>query len=378
MKLSSLSVQHYRGFASAELAFEPDVTVLVGVNGAGKTSLLDAAALMLSYLAAGIRTGRASGLRLHEDDIRVGSSSASVTLRVAFAPGDEHSWEVAATRPGLPRARTSNLTDLESPIAAAQRSIAEGAPSLPLAVYYPTNRNALDIPDRIRQRHRFDAINAFDGALGSGERNFRAFFEWFREEEDRENQLIRRGSSLTGPDAPRLEPVRQAIMQVIPGARDLHVERQPQRMILTMNGTRLDVAQLSDGEKCLLATAGDLARRLVIAAPSAEHPLAHPAVVLIDEVELHLHPGLQRTVLPRLRKVFSNTQFVVSTHSPQVLSSVHASSVRLIENFTVRSIDRETWRRDTNRILDSVFGDHWAPAGGRAGAQRAARCRRSR
>jgi hypothetical protein len=100
---------------------------------------------------------------------------------------------------------------------------------------------------------------------------------------------------------------------------------------------------------------------MALAAPKAEKPLEHPAVVIIDEIELHLHPGLQRTILPTLRRVFPNTQFIVTTHSPQVLSSVHARSVRLLEKFAQRPLERGTWRRDTNSILLGVFGDLGRP-----------------
>jgi predicted ATP-binding protein involved in virulence len=365
MKLQSLTVQDFRGFERAEVPFEPDVTVLVGVNGAGKTALLDATALLLSYLVAGIRTGRAAGKRLSMEDIRVGASSASVMLRAAFeAPVDaETTWEVATTRPGHPKSRESSLAGLSAPIEAAQASIERGDPVLPLSVYFPTNRNALDIPDRIRKHHEFDPINAFDGALAAGERNFRAFFEWFRDEEDHENQITLQLLSQGKPRAskPSLDAVRRAIVTLVPGASNLRIERQPQRMLLTKHGVPLDVAQLSDGEKCLLAMAGDLARRMAMAAPTAPDPLQRPAVVLIDEIDLHLHPGLQRTILPRLRQVFPRAQFIVSTHSPQVLSSVRASQVRLLEHFQVQRLTRETFRRDTNRILDSVFDDPGRP-----------------
>jgi len=366
MKLQAITVQDFRGFERAVVPFEPDVTVLVGVNGAGKTALLDATALLLSYLVAGIRSGRAAGKRLPIEDIRVGVPSASVMLGATFeALGDAGtvSWEVTATRSGHPKTRENSLTGLSAPIEAAQASIARGEPALPLAVYFPTNRNALDIPDRIRKHHDFAPINAFDGSLAAGERNFRTFFEWFRDEEDHENQLALQLVSQGKPPArkPSLDAVRRAILALVPGASDLRIERQPQRMLLTKNGVRLDVAQLSDGEKCLLAMAGDLARRMAMAAPTDPNPLQRPVVVLIDEIELHLHPGLQRTILPRLCQVFPLAQFIVSSHSPQVLSSVRASQVRLIEHFEVRKLDRETFRRDTNRILDSVFDDPGRP-----------------
>ncbi|WP_438001478.1 AAA family ATPase [Sorangium sp. So ce185] len=107
--------------------------------------------------------------------------------------------------------------------------------------------------------------------------------------------------------------------------------------------------------------AGDLARRMALAAPKAENPLEHPAVVLIDEIELHLHPGLQRAILPRLQEVFPRAQFIITTHSPQVLASLHAANVRVLERFELRTLDRGTWRRDTNRILETAFGDPGRP-----------------
>lgn len=84
-------------------------------------------------------------------------------------------------------------------------------------------------------------------------------------------------------------------------------------------------------------------------------------VVLIDEVERHLSPILQRQILPRLLKTFPNVQFIVTTHSPQVLASVRSENIRLIDNFKIQPMERATWQRDTNSILESVFGDPGRP-----------------
>ncbi|MEI8256143.1 MAG: AAA family ATPase, partial [Deltaproteobacteria bacterium] len=100
---------------------------------------------------------------------------------------------------------------------------------------------------------------------------------------------------------------------------------------------------------------------MAIAALFSADPLQTPVVILIDEVELHLRPGLQRTITPSLRRVFPYAQIIASTHSSQFLSSVHASSIRVVENIVVRSIDRETWRRDANRIFEVAFSDPERP-----------------
>ncbi|MEO7327839.1 MAG: AAA family ATPase [Minicystis sp.] len=373
MKITRLSLRDFRGFRSLDLDLSPDVTALVGVNGAGKTSVLDAMAFLFSCLTEGIRTGEPTKVALQDNDVRLGSSTASIEV-TAEVGGNTVRWSGTKTLPGYPPAALGSLDALRVPIAAAQTTLAAGSPLLPLIVYFPTNRSAFDIPARIRTPHVFDALSAYDGALEGGASNFRGFFEWFREEEDIANeQEVRRAKGqtsllplLTGEPEASAQPsplpvVRAAIERLVPGARNIIIERRPQRMTLELNGLRLDVAQLSDGEKCLFALAGDLARRMALAAPKVERPLELPAIVLIDEIELHLHPGLQRDVLPRLQEVFPEAQFIISTHSPQVLSSIHAANVRIFERFELRLLDRGTWRRDTNRILEAAFGDPGRP-----------------
>jgi predicted ATP-binding protein involved in virulence len=102
-------------------------------------------------------------------------------------------------------------------------------------------------------------------------------------------------------------------------------------MTITKQGQELIINQLSDGEKCLLAMVGDLARRLAIANPSLPDPLQGSGVVLIDEIELHLHPKWQREIIPALTRTFPNCQFIVTTHSPQVISQVKPEGIYILE-----------------------------------------------
>lgn len=149
MRLKSLTLRNFRGFERFDLALDPEVTVLVGVNGAGKTSLLDAVSLMLSCLANGVRTGQPVASEVPPNDVRLGASTAVIELTAAF-DGGECTWKVAKTLPGHPPSDADDLSQLAAPIEEAQQTIAAGRPRIPLAVYFPTNRNALDIPARIR------------------------------------------------------------------------------------------------------------------------------------------------------------------------------------------------------------------------------------
>ena len=114
--------------------------------------------------------------------------------------------------------------------------------------------------------------------------------------------------------------------------------------------------QLSDGEKGLLAMAGDLARRLAIANPGLPDPLQGEEIVLIDEIELHLHPKLQRKIIPSLKNTFPNCQFIITTHSPQVISEV--KSVYLLRSIPEGIIaePRRTFGQDSSRILEELMG----------------------
>jgi predicted ATP-binding protein involved in virulence len=140
---------------------------------------------------------------------------------------------------------------------------------------------------------------------------------------------------------PALETVRQAMTTMIPMISNPHISTNPPHLMVSWhNGDTIDLRleQLSDGYRTLLALVMDLARRLAQANPHLVKPLHSEAIVLIDEIDLHLHPGLQQTVLLDLQRTFPNTQFIVTTHSPQVLTTVQKENIRRLENKTVYSI----------------------------------------
>jgi len=100
----------------------------------------------------------------------------------------------------------------------------------------------------------------------------------------------------------------------------------------------------------------DIAMRLHIANPKLENPLEGHGVVLIDEIEQHLHPSWQRTIIPNLRRTFPNIQFILTTHSPQVLSTLKKENVFILDNFKLVKDTPHTFGRDSNAILWDIFG----------------------
>jgi predicted ATP-binding protein involved in virulence len=145
----------------------------------------------------------------------------------------------------------------------------------------------------------------------------------------------------------------------MPGYCSLRVRRsrarRHPRLTLAKDGEEFDFQQLSEGERALAVLTGDIARRT--AAPDQPHQ----GIVLIDEIDLHLHPKWQANVLPALLRTFPSIQFVVTTHSPIVLSHVDSACVRLLEDFALVDVP-PTRGRDPNSVLSEVFEVPLRPA----------------
>jgi predicted ATP-binding protein involved in virulence len=129
-------------------------------------------------------------------------------------------------------------------------------------------------------------------------------------------------------------------------------------MLINKNGETFNIDQLSDGEKNLITLVGDIARRLAIANPNSSMPLKGEGIVLIDEIDLHLHPSWQRLIISQLTKVFPNCQFLITTHSPQVISQVKSESLFLLKNKNNElsySMALESYGLNTDRILEDLL-----------------------
>ena len=160
--------------------------------------------------------------------------------------------------------------------------------------------------------------------------------------------------------------VTKAIEQFIPECNHLRVKRVPRpHMLIDKKGKTFNLDQLSDGEKSLISLVGDIARRLAIANPNINNPLEGEGVILIDEIDLHLHPSWQRIVVPKLLSVFPNCQFFISTHSPQVISHVMPDSVFLLDETDEGQIlcrkTSETYGMSLDRIVTLVMDDESRP-----------------
>ncbi len=363
MRLNKLTLVNFRGVARLELDFLQQTTLLVGVNGVGKSAILDALAIAFSQLAWRINENPNKSRPIAGGDLKVGERHASITVETQFL-GQALTWRLAYNKGGLPRGipdLASKLDELNETVKTLHQTWSHVEEerqepfNLPLVVYYDVHRAVVETPMRVREQMMHNPFEAYRDALDHGGADFKRFFIWFRNREDWENELRRDDPKFRDPFLAAVHAATEALT----GFTNMRIRRNPLRMTVEKNGLELEIAQLSDGEKCLLALVGDLARRLALLNPGLDrNPLEGEGIVLIDEIDLHLHPKWQREIVPRLERIFPNCQFVVSTHSPQILSHVKADQVWLLrqESDGLRAFHPQvTFGLDSSRLLEDVM-----------------------
>jgi predicted ATP-binding protein involved in virulence len=371
MKVKQLKMTSFRGISDLTLEFDADEpTVFIGINGVGKSSILDCIAILLSRLLDWIRlptleeriNAKLQGENVSlgsfsEADIKTGCKRTQNEITILINDLQQISWSLTKVSQKNNGTTNGNFAELQ----AAAHKIhlhwkASHENNIPLAVYYPVNRAVFEVYLELPEEDYFEQIDAYEEALDGVQIGFDSFFQWFRILEDLENEERRDNSAYRNQ---QLEAVRNAISLLQPDLSNLRVRRSPLRMTVSKQGQELIVNQLSDGEKCLLAMVGDLARRLAIANPGLSDPLQGSGVVLIDEIELHLHPKLQREIIPALTRTFPNCQFIFTTHSPQVVSHVKPESVYILEatpEGIIAKRPESSFGRDSNLILEDLMG----------------------
>lgn len=390
MEIRKIRLNNVGRFTDLEVAFAPTekhaskVTVFVGNNGAGKTTILKSLATSLSWLAARIRTDNASGSPIPQDVIKNGASIATIQVDVADShfssdiTQTDFSWTLSRAQRGRLTSRNTSLKEATqlAGFYRYQMGVIDENYSTPLIVFYPVERSITDIPLGIRKSHKaFDQLDGYENSISSGG-NFNRFFEWFRDREDIENETTISSSAIKGANLipgiggaivaaleamrlknqdPQLAAVRSAISEFMPHFSNLRIKRKPRlHMAFDKDGHTLNVSQLSQGERTLMALVGDIARRLAMMNPALEDPLNGAGVVMIDEVDLHLHPQWQRRLIHQLTETFPNCQFILTTHSPLVISDTKDVLCYVLDDGELEERNG-LYGLDANQVLLSVM-----------------------
>ena len=338
LSIKKIRCENFRRFADFTITFDEHLTVLVARNGIGKSSILDAVAISLGAFLT--RLPNVSGISQKDTDFRLLTDGSKPPYsRVTCETIDGVVWDRTERRDKTKKTNKQvptghglkEINQLADVIVDAFNDATDV--TFPIIAYYGTGRGVFSMPQRKSGfKKEFSRFDSYDEALES-KANFRRFIEYFYSLENLELSKQREIKSFDY-ERPELRSIRRAVEAFIPEFSNIRMAHPAGIMVDWERNDGvypLRVEQLSDGYHIALVMIMDIAARMAEANPDVDDPLRVPGVVLIDEVELHLHPGWQQTVLPDLRRVFPEVQFIVSTHSPHVIATVRPEQLRVID-----------------------------------------------
>lgn len=403
MRLKTITLNNFRCFKKLEVDLHPRLTVFVGGNGEGKTALLDGIASVftpvMTYFSSANQ--RLNGRGIKDTDFRVepykGRGGKEMWGVADFAQVQAETfdglrwdyWQPSSGSKGAEPAEKWGEDALKDHISAIFSSYKTETPALtPAFAYYGATRGHIEVPERLRSaKNNYDHPTAALVDCFNPASDFREMLEWFDLEESSE---LRENKGVLNDDyAPfqSLEAVRASVVGLL-GDYSNPYFNQKHKFMLTRksDGAPMLVNQLSQGYQSMLALAMDFSRRLAIAnshleygdeyaqdqvfqelvklarltgRPGVEHlqatlPMSAPAIMLVDEIDLHLHPSWQQRVLQDLMRTFPLTQFIVTTHSPQVLSTIRRENIRVINGDSAEMPLATTYGQPSGDVMHSV------------------------
>jgi predicted ATP-binding protein involved in virulence len=351
LRLGRLYLRNFRCFGECTLDLHEDLTVLVAENGRGKTAILDAIGIALGMFVDAI-AGTRQFYGFDRTDVRLVKAQAGdmapalPTQFVAdgYVAGQAVQWSRALRKYSLrARSTTKDAEDLRQVTQQLRKSLdvpagqgPEGTAILPLVAFYGTGR--LWSEHRLTKGKRKYAIDVGGRLSGyidclSSSSSFKGVVAWYANKMDEiGDPKFARELSTT---VPLVTAVNEAVRVVLKPTGWCDLIWDPARKYLVVEHSshgQLPLSALSDGVRNMIALIADIARRCASLNPQLSEEAARltPGVLLIDEVDMHLHPRWQQTLVDLLRKAFPCLQMIVSTHSPHVLSAVDSESIRVI------------------------------------------------
>lgn len=357
MKIEQLEVKNFKGFAHKVMEFSPQFNMLVGDNGTGKTAVLDALAVGIGTLLLGFddivsRTIKSQEIRYIDRELGQITTfepqyPVIVRCRGKINETERLTWERSLSKKG---SKTSNKAakSLIQYAEQCQEQVRQGEIiTLPLISYYSTGRLWLQKKEKsVAVLSPGSRILGYVDCLepASGEK---MLMRWLK---TMEMAAIQRQVPMKV-----LEGLRTAVKNCLEGCEAVYYDIQQDGLVTTLADKHSRLAHLlSDGQRTILAMTADIAYRAAVLNPHLnERAISEtPGIVLIDELDLHLHPNWQRKIIKALRTTFPKIQFIATTHSPTIVQSLQAGEVINLNDYDIG----EYYDKSIEDILEWVMG----------------------
>lgn len=406
--LNELNISNFKKILDLKIVLHKKLTVFIGENGAGKTSLLRAIQKNLSWFSAFILKENTNGERIVDPEInnQAKKNGEVAYINCSFRMGSENRIDGQLVREpnGITTDLRTEVTEYRKFGRNIRELIALEKLNLPLFMFYDIERFKVNENKKTlsSQENIFYQLDGYEKSSKS-KVTLENLIEWLikllkisnavievPEKVKIESQvdgLLKAGAD--NPDNPlnelyedlvsllklypndetknnsqkAVENLEIIFRQIYPDLIKIQLindDDGEDKVGLQLKDEIIFLHQFSDGQRVLFGLIGDIARRLMLLNPVLDNPLKGNGVVLIDEIELHLHPSWQQRVVLILRKSFPNIQFIVTTHSPHVITTVEHECIRSIY------IDAETKKfkydiptftkgAESNVVLENVF-----------------------
>lgn len=385
LNIQKLSLRDYRCFEAIDIDFHPQLTVLVASNGAGKTAILDAIAVAFGPFVGAF--DESVGKHFEPSDIRLIRVRETTANEMEYAPSgirleatgfipgsmdlelldDPTIWKRSLTGPTKTKTTIKDAKELIDYGKRLQKAVRtpDTDTKLPLLAYYGTARLWQQKKQTEKKLSRTSRTIGYTDCLDPGS-SYKSFVAWFRywSANAFKGQLeaSKAGHAYQSTEFDHyLESVGGAVNACLSlsGWKDINYSYSREELVAHHEQYgELPVALLSDGIRNMIGMVADIAFRATKLNPQlgARAALETPGIVLIDEVDMHLHPEWQQVVLQSLITAFPKLQFIVTTHSPQVLTTVPSECIRILRENKVYAAPPGTEGAEPGRLLKQVLG----------------------
>lgn len=349
MRINTIQIQNFRGYKKIDVPLNPNFNLIIGDNGSGKTAILEALTVAIGSFFLGIRGVYSKGFSQKDIHIATLDNSEEYSFPVVVEVSgtiDHHTVSWARTLNGpIPANRTTQKEADTVKVVAQQadNKVRNGeSVQLPLLIYYATGRLfdvARDSDEEKNLKKETTVISsrfrAYNRSLES-KSTHKQFQKWFKA---KELSKIQKGSIDVS-----FELVKSTIVKNLPNCINVYNEFDPDKpqglKIELEDGRILPFNSLSDGTRNFFAILADMAYKCITLNPQLKENALEETegVVLIDELDLHLHPDWQRKIIKVLKDTFPKIQFIATTHSPFLIQETGSGQLIILKNNAIHKI----------------------------------------